>query len=106
MFAKLHFDSQNYFCRGARRQDISLHVLLPAPFVTWGGFHCELGGSILAFFARETNSQLTSASLKGAEDLSGELFYLTLVLSLVRGGVLSRTYLSARKASSAWKINS
>jgi len=52
------------------------------------------------------NRCLALASLKGAEDLSGELFRFTLALSLMRGGVLSRTFLSTRKASSAREIYS
>jgi len=56
--------------------------------------------------ARGTNSQLTSASLKGMEDLSGELFRFTLVFSLKRGGVLLRTYLSAHETSNARETNS
>ena len=89
------------------------------------GFDCELGRSSLAFLlewrgvlyehtsllsrpliARGTNSQLTSASLKGAEDLSGELFRFTLAFSLKRGGVLLRTYLSPHEASNARETNS
>jgi len=76
-------------------------------------FLLEKGGVLLRTYlsthedsnARETNSQLTSASLKGEEDLSGELFRLTLVLSLEREGVLSRTYLSAHKTSNARKTS-
>ena len=55
---------------------------------------------------RGTNSQLNSASLKGAEDLSGELFRFTLTFSLKRGGVLLRTYLSAHETSNARETNS
>jgi len=55
---------------------------------------------------RETNPQPTSASLKGEEDLSDELFRSTLALSLEREGVLLRTYLSAHKTSNARKISS
>jgi len=47
---------------------------------------------------------MTSASLEHEEDLSGELFCSTLTLSLERGGVLSRTYLSAHKTSNARKF--
>ena len=53
--------------------------------------------------AGKTNFELTSASLKGEEDLSHELFRLTLALSLERGGVLSQTYLFAPKTSNARK---
>jgi len=52
------------------------------------------------------NYQLTSASLKGAEDLTGELFRSTLALSLERGGVLLRTYLSAPETSNAREASS
>jgi len=51
--------------------------------------------------ARGTNPQLTSASLKGVEDLSDELFCSTLAFSLERAGVLSRIYLSTLKTSNA-----
>ena len=92
--ANFFFDSHNYFCHGAWCQDISFSVLLHVPLIMRRGFNYELGCSSLALFARETNSRLTSASLKGAEDLSGELFHLastfsSLALSLTRGGVLS-----------------
>jgi len=87
-------------------QDISSSDLSYLPLIMRRGFNCELGCSSLAFLAKETNSQLTSASLKSVEDLSGKLFHFTLVLSLARGGVLSRTYLSAREASRAREINS
>ena len=88
-------------------------------------FNCELGRSSLAFLlkrrgvtykptsllsrpliARETNSQLTSASLKGAEDLSGELFRFALAVLLKRGGILSRTYLSAHETFNTRETNS
>jgi len=89
------------------------------------GFNCVLGHSSLVLLlqrrgvlyeptsllpgppsVRGTNSQLTLASLKGAEDLSGELFRFTLAFSLKRGGVLLRTYLSAHETSNASETNS
>jgi len=89
------------------------------------GFNCELGRPSLGFLlerrgvlyghtsllsrpliARGTNSQLTSVLLKGAEDLSGELFRFTLAFSLKRGGVLLRTYLFAYETSNARETNS
>ena len=89
------------------------------------GFNCELGRSSLAFLlkrrgvlyeptsllsrpltAKGTNSRLTLAYLKGAEDLSGGLFRFTLAFSLKRGGVLLRTYLSTHETSNARETNS
>jgi len=103
-----------------------LAPLVPCPCCIKGvGFNCELGRSTLAFLlerrgvlyehssllsrpltSRGTNSQLTSASLKGAEGLSGKLFRFTLAFSLKREGVLLRTYLSAHEASNVRETNS
>jgi len=102
-----------------------LLALSYVPLIVRRSFNCELGRSSLAFLferrgvlyehtslpsrpliARGTNFQLTSASLKGVEGLSGELFRFTLAFSLNRGGVLLRTYLSAHEASNARETNS
>ena len=47
-----------------------------------------------------------TASFKGEGDLSGELFRSTLALSLERGGVLLRTYLSAHTTFNVRKTSS
>ena len=67
---------RNYYVVAPDAKTFLLAFCCMFPFIVRRGFNYELGRSSLAFFARGTNSQLTSASLKGAKDLSGELFYL------------------------------
>jgi len=64
-------------------------------------FSTNLPFSLSRLLSQGNSSQLTSSSLKGEEDLTGELFRSTMAFSLEGGGVLYEPTFPALETSNA-----